>query len=141
MPSLTPAELQEARRKSGRLGGRPRKPTVEEARRTALDELVPKALRVLNEHLDKGGPDAWRAALRIFEHQYGRAPEQPEEPFACRRRSRNVQGVASGVNASGQIIGSSTSSTGSSRAVMWTTQTDTSPPVGSPSTADMCWLR
>ena len=51
-----PMELQEARRKSGRLGGRPRKPTVEEARRAALDELVPKALRVLNEHLDRGGP-------------------------------------------------------------------------------------
>ena len=79
MPSLTPAELQEARVRSGRLGGRPRKPTVEEARRAALDELVPKALRVLNEHLDKGGPDAWRAALRVFEHAYGRAPEQPEE--------------------------------------------------------------
>jgi hypothetical protein len=79
MPSLTPTELQEARRRSGRLGGRPRKPTVEEARRAALDELVPKALRVLSEHLDKGGPDAWRAALRVFEHAYGRAPEQPEE--------------------------------------------------------------
>ena len=32
MPSLTPAELQAARRASGRLGGRPRKPTVSEAR-------------------------------------------------------------------------------------------------------------
>ena len=38
-------------------------------------------MKVLNAHLDKGGPDAWRAALRIFEHQFGRAPEQPEEPF------------------------------------------------------------
>jgi hypothetical protein len=79
MPTLTPAELQEARKRSGRLGGRPRKPTVEEARRAALDELVPKALRVLNEHLDTGGPDAWRAALRVFEHAYGRAPEQPAD--------------------------------------------------------------
>ena len=47
----------------------------------ALDELVPKALRVLNEHLDKGGPDAWRAALRVFEYEFGRAAEQPHEPF------------------------------------------------------------
>ena len=59
----------------------PRKPTVEEARRAALDELVPKALRVLNEHLDSGRADAWRASLRVFDHAYGRAPEQPEEPF------------------------------------------------------------
>jgi hypothetical protein len=81
MPTLTPLELQEARRKSGRLGGRPKEPSVEEARRAALDELVPKALKVLNEHLDKGGPHAWRAALRIFEHQNGRAPEQAEEPL------------------------------------------------------------
>jgi hypothetical protein len=87
MPSLTPTELQEARRRSGRLGGRPRKPTVEEARRAALDELVPKALRVLNEHLDKGGPDAWRAALRVFEHAYGRAPEQPEELLVMEKLS------------------------------------------------------
>ena len=74
---MRPSELQEARIRSGRLGGRPKKPTVEEARRAALDELVPKALKVLNAHLDKVGPDAWRAALRIFEHQYGRAPSSP----------------------------------------------------------------
>jgi hypothetical protein len=80
MPTLTSVELQEARRKSGRLGGRPRKRTVEEARQSALDELVPKALRVLNEHLDTDGPQAWRAALRVFEQAYGRAPEQAEEP-------------------------------------------------------------
>ena len=96
MPSLTPAELQEARIRSGRLGGRPRKPSVEEARRVALDELVPKALRVLNEHLDKGGPDAWRAALRIFEHQYGCAPEQPQEPFAMPTTVEEVEKLSWG---------------------------------------------
>jgi hypothetical protein len=82
MPSL-PAELQEARRRSGRLGGRPRKPTVEEARQAALDELTPKALKVLRAHLgedDEVNPHAWRAALRVFEHAYGRAPEQASEP-------------------------------------------------------------
>jgi hypothetical protein len=62
LPRHTPAELQEARIRSGRLGGRPCKPTVEEARRAALDELVPKALKVLNEHLDSGraGPSYQR---------------------------------------------------------------------------------
>jgi hypothetical protein len=66
----------------GRLGGRPRKPTVEEARQAALDELVPRALKVLKAHLGEGddvNPDAWRAALRVFEHQFGRAPEQVDE--------------------------------------------------------------
>ena len=69
MPSLTPEQLQEARRRSGRLGGRPRKPTVEEARQAALDELVPRALKVLRAHLGEGdevNADAWRAALRVF---------------------------------------------------------------------------
>jgi hypothetical protein len=82
MPTLTPAQLQEARKRSGRLGGRPRKRSAEEARQAALDELVPKALRVLRAHLGEGdavNPDAWRAALRVFEHQFGRAPEQIEE--------------------------------------------------------------
>jgi hypothetical protein len=91
MPSLTPAELREARIRSGRLGGRPKKPTIEEARRAALDELVPKALRVLNEHLDSGRADAWRAALRIFEHQFGRAPEQPEEPLVMPTTAEEVE--------------------------------------------------
>src|SRR5438874_13679147 len=81
MPRLTPAELQEARRRSGKLGGRPRKPTTEEARAKALEELVPKALKVLTAHLGEGdemNPEAWRAALRVFEHAFGRAPEQAE---------------------------------------------------------------
>jgi hypothetical protein len=81
MPSLTPEQLQAARRASGNLGGRPRKPTVEEARRVALEELVPKSLQVLRAHLGEGdavNPDAWRAALRVFEHAFGRAPEQAE---------------------------------------------------------------
>ena len=81
MPRLSPVELQEARRQSGRLGGRPRKPTVEEARREALQELVPKSLRVLEEHLDSGRPDSWRAALRVLEHAWGR----PRKPSRCKR--------------------------------------------------------
>jgi hypothetical protein len=35
-------------------------------------------------------PDAWRAALRVFEHQFGRAPEQIEEVVL----PAEVEGVA-----------------------------------------------
>lgn len=78
MPSLTPQELQEARLRSGRLGGRPPKRTVGEARAQALEELVPEALRVLREELEVGGPQAVRAALRIVEHQWGSPRAQVE---------------------------------------------------------------
>ena len=37
---------------------------------------MPKAIRVLEEHLDSGRADAWRPALRVLEHQWGRPPEQ-----------------------------------------------------------------
>ena len=82
MPSLTPAQLQEARRRSGRLGGRPRKPTREEARERALDELTPRALAVLRDHLGdpaSPNPGSWKAALAIFSHAYGAAPVTPTE--------------------------------------------------------------
>lgn len=75
MAKLSPDELQAARVRSGRLGGRPRKPTVEEARSEALERLLPKATRVLEEHLDSGRPDAWRSALRVLEHGWGRPVE------------------------------------------------------------------
>src|SRR6478736_8817087 len=57
----------------------PRKPTVEEARQAALEELVPAAIKSLPAHFGDGDPTAWRAALRVFEHAFGRAPEQTEE--------------------------------------------------------------
>jgi hypothetical protein len=75
MPTLTPAELLEARRASGRLGGRPRKPTLDEARADALERLVPRSIRVLEEHLDSDRPDAWRSAHKILEHAWGRPPD------------------------------------------------------------------
>ncbi len=75
MARLTPDELQAARVRSGRLGGRPRNPTPGEARSDALERLVPKAIRVLEEHLDSGRPDAWRSACRVLEHSWGRPPE------------------------------------------------------------------
>jgi hypothetical protein len=97
MASLTPAELQEARKRSGRLGGRPRKPTVEEARQAALEELTPKALKVLKAHLGEGdevNPHAWRAALRVFEHAYGRAPEQPFEADGLPQDPDEIAGLS-----------------------------------------------
>src|SRR4051812_28207118 len=72
---LTPKQLQEARRRSGNLGGRPANPTIAEARAAALERLVPKAIRVLEEHLDSDRPDAWRAACKVIEHSWGRPPE------------------------------------------------------------------
>jgi hypothetical protein len=78
VPRLSPDELAEARRRSGRLGGRPRKPSVEEARAKALEELVPRAIRVLREALDSGRDDAWRPALRVLEHCWGRPADQVE---------------------------------------------------------------
>ena len=61
-----------------------------------MDELVPKALRVLNEHLDSGRADAWRAALRVFEHAYGRGPEEPEEPFVMPTTVEEVEKLSWG---------------------------------------------
>jgi hypothetical protein len=77
MPSLTPQQLAEARRRSGRLGGRPKKPTREEARAAALEALVPPAVASLKAHLGDGDPAAWRAGLRVLELAYGPAPPVP----------------------------------------------------------------
>jgi hypothetical protein len=73
--TLTPEQLQEARISSGRLGGRPRKPTVEEARQAALEPLVPAAIKSLAAHLGDGDPAAWRAAFRVIELLYGKPSE------------------------------------------------------------------
>src|SRR5262245_36343341 len=89
MPSLTPAELQEARIRSGRLGGRPRLPTATERREATLDALIPASLRALAAHLgseDERNPQAWRAAIKVIELRYGEAPTEPENvvlPFAA----------------------------------------------------------
>jgi hypothetical protein len=89
--------LQAARRRSGRLGGRPRKPTVDDARQAALDKLVPKALKVLEAHLGEENdvnPDAWRAALRVFEHAYGRAPEQVDDSVGFAESADEIAGMS-----------------------------------------------
>jgi hypothetical protein len=41
---------------------------------------VPRAITDLREHLERGGPDARKPALRILEHSIGRPPEAPALP-------------------------------------------------------------
>ncbi len=72
-------------------GGRPRKPTVDEARSEALERLVPKAIRVLEEHLDSGRADAWLPALRVLEHGWGKPPEQIESEPAVEDGDLNLE--------------------------------------------------
>jgi hypothetical protein len=93
MPSLTPVELQAARRRSGRLGGRPRKPTREEARAEALEGLVPPAVASLRAHLADGDPGSWRAALRVLELAYGPAPVEPTVDVSLPETAADVQAL------------------------------------------------
>ena len=78
------------------------RPNVTDSRPEARAGAPPRgraitvAPSVLNAHLDGGGPDAWRAALRIFEHQYGRAPEQPDEPFVMPTTVEEVEKLSWG---------------------------------------------
>jgi len=73
MPSLTPLELTEARLRSGRLGGRPKKPTRAEARQVKLEQLVPKALIVLEESLESEDERVKLGAAReVFDRSWGR---------------------------------------------------------------------
>jgi hypothetical protein len=65
--------------------------------RAALEELTPRALKVLRAHLgedDQVNPHAWRAALRIFEHAYGRAPEQLLEPDELPENPEDVEALS-----------------------------------------------
>jgi hypothetical protein len=78
VPRLSPAELHAARIKSGRLGGRPRKPTADEAREVVLQRLMPKALKVLEKKIEANDQDSWRAAIKLIEYGWGRPAEQVE---------------------------------------------------------------
>ena len=81
MARLRAAELQQARVRSGRLGGRPRLPTSTERREATLDALIPASLRCLGAHLgdeQNPNPDAWRAALKLLELRFGAAPTEAE---------------------------------------------------------------
>jgi len=62
----------------------------EEARQAALEDLVPAAIKSLQAHLGDGDPAAWRAALRVFEHAFGRAPEQVIDGFSLPESSDEV---------------------------------------------------
>jgi hypothetical protein len=88
--SLRGEHLQEARRRSGRLGGRPRKVTSAEARERALKALVPPAVAALRAHLGDGDPAAWRAGLRVLELAYGSAPPPATEDVPVPATSEDV---------------------------------------------------
>ncbi len=71
--------MRQARRESGRLAGRPLKPTHDEAREEALKRLAPRALQKLEEQLESEDDRiAQTAALRILEWQWGK-PTTPVE--------------------------------------------------------------
>jgi hypothetical protein len=78
LPLISPSFWQTGAGERRRCSLRPRKPTADEARAAALEELVPKAITVLREHLESGRPDAWRPALKVLEHAWGRPPGQVE---------------------------------------------------------------
>ena len=67
------------------------KPAVEEARQAALEDLVPAAIKSLQAHLGDGDPNACRAALRVFEHAFGRAPEQVVDGVTFSETSEDVR--------------------------------------------------
>jgi hypothetical protein len=95
---LSPIELQDARRASGNLGGRPRKPTQAGARSAALEELVPAAIKSLAAHFGDADASARRAALRVFEC-YGKPAETIEidtetlDPFMVTQMTSAERGV------------------------------------------------
>ncbi|MFN8187400.1 MAG: hypothetical protein U0R69_10015 [Gaiellales bacterium] len=79
MAVLTPAELSAARLRSGRLGGRPKLPTVAEARAVKLEALVPKALLVLEDALRSDDERvALVAAREVLDRAWGKASARLE---------------------------------------------------------------
>ena len=78
MARLSAEELYAARVRSGRMGGRPRKPTADEAREATLARLLPKAIAVLEAKIEARDQDSWRAAIKLIEYGWGRPAEQVE---------------------------------------------------------------
>jgi hypothetical protein len=79
---LWEGKLKAAEENPRAMGGRPRKPTREEAREHALEELWPKAYRRLMDILDD--PDATPAQIiqvgkLLWEQKFGKASQAPED--------------------------------------------------------------
>jgi hypothetical protein len=73
-PNLSIDELNERRRRSGNLGGRPRKPTAAQAEAKKLEELVPKAMIRLEQNLDAESEQvSQRAADSVLDRAWGKA--------------------------------------------------------------------
>ncbi len=67
------AYMTKRRRELGRLGGRPKKPSREEAREAALERLVPKALSALEAQLDSEDERiAQVASIKLMEWGWGK---------------------------------------------------------------------
>ena len=84
MPRPTPEQLQEYRRRSGRLGGRPKKPTSQRPSRSSLRSWCRWRLRVkqkaMGAYLDgegEAGP-AVRASDDVLDRSWGRATQRTE---------------------------------------------------------------
>jgi hypothetical protein len=75
---LKPEELAEARKRTGKLGGRPRRPTRDEAREAAIERLTPKALQAIERKLDTEDPDSWRAGVALLAYAWPKPAEQVE---------------------------------------------------------------
>jgi hypothetical protein len=76
MPRLTAQQLAEARLRSGRLGGRPRRPSHDEAREAAIERLTPKALQAIERKLDAEDADSWRAGVALLSYAWPKPAEQ-----------------------------------------------------------------
>lgn len=76
MRMLTDQRMEAAKTDPAKKGGRPRKPTAKEAEEKALDRMLPKALRVLEEQLDDEDQRVrQKAAIDVINRVKGKAAE------------------------------------------------------------------
>jgi hypothetical protein len=60
------------------LGGRPRRPTHDDAREAAIERLTPKALQAIERKLDAEDADSWRAGVALLAYAWPKPAEQVE---------------------------------------------------------------
>jgi hypothetical protein len=76
MRHITKARMEQAKTDPAKKGGRPRKPTREEAEAKALDRMLPKAYKVLEEQLDDEDERVrQKAAIDVINRVKGKAPQ------------------------------------------------------------------
>jgi hypothetical protein len=77
-----------------------RKPSVEEARAKALEELVTRAVQVLRQALDSGRDDASRPVLRLLDHAW--TLRWPSTKSGPRPQPRSMVSPSPSFNSSGR---------------------------------------